>query len=305
MRPTMFNIATAALIPLLAAAPYLAAAAPPGEPARPRAVPTTAHAATRPAKFESFTQTLPGLLVKFDMVAVPAGKLVTAIGAPDDKPREVAVKAFYLGMHEVTWDEYDVFTYCLDIPEKDRPGQWSDQMEALLRPSLPYRNMDGGYGHEGWPAGSVHPQGATKYCRWLSAKTGRKYRLPTEAEWEYAARFGAAGDGRVDRAILDAIAWHRGNAEEAPHAVGKRRPNALGLHDLFGNVQEWTLAANGAWVTRGGSYVDPAAQVNLESRHVFDKALSRMWQASQGNLVKSIWWLSDGPHVGFRVVCEE
>jgi len=259
-----------------------------------------------PAKFENFEQAIPGQLVAFQMVAIPAGKVVTPTGSKDGSPQAVELKRFWMGRCEVTWDEYDVFAMALDLPEKGREGERQRLIDTKQRPSLPYVPPDRGYGHEGWPAGSIHVRSAVKYCEWLSQKTGRKYRLPTEQEWEYAAAAGGAVDAKLDKAQLAKVAWFKGIVdEEATVAVGKRAPNAFGLHDVLGNVMEWTVAADGKMVARGGSFVDPASQVGVMSRQVFTPALKDKWQADDPQGEKSVWWLSNGAHVGFRVVCDE
>jgi formylglycine-generating enzyme required for sulfatase activity len=103
----------------------------------------------------------------------------------------------------------------------------------------------------------------------LSAKTGKAYRLPTEAEWARAATLAAGGDA-LEASRRDAIAWHQGNAGGTTHPVGKQSPDALGLFDLFGNVGEWVVTADGARVIRGGSYRDAAGDVGPRGRAVQD-----------------------------------
>ena len=129
---------------------------------------------------------------------------------------------------------YDVFALKLD-EAKDTGGA-----DAIARPSQPYGAPDYGWGHAGYPAISIARGGAEAFCDWLSTKTGKRYRLPTEAEWAHAAAL-AAGSGGFDSAKLDALAWHRGNADARTHPVGKKQADALGLFDLFGNAAEWVI----------------------------------------------------------------
>lgn len=228
---------------------------------------------------------IPGSLVKFEMVRIPAGRLGDATIGP-----------FWISRTEVTWEAYDIFAFSLDLTEKQR----ADNVDAESRPSKPYGNPDRGFGHQGYPAVSIAHQGAHAYCVWLSAKTGRKYRLPTEAEWEYTCR--AGGDGaKLDRAALDKVAWFLNNSDEKTHPVGKKAPNAWRLHDMLGNAGEWADTPDGRGVVCGGSFQDPADEVHAGARAKWREE----WQQSDPQDPKSKWWLSDGPHVGFRVVCDD
>jgi len=242
-------------------------------------------AGTRPlagqrAGAEAYRETIPGTLVSFEMVPVPEG---TVDG--------IAVKPFYIGRTEVTWDMYDAFALGLDVV-KEKAGA-----DAVARPSQPYGAPDYGWGHAGFPAISVTRDAAEAFCTWLSATTGREYRLPTEAEWSHAANL-ARGAQALSSAQRDAIAWHSGNAAARTHPVGSRKPDALGLLDLFGNAAEWVTTGDGARVTRGGSFKDPANAVGPSARALQADA----WNERDPQLPKSRWWLSDAPFAGFRIV---
>ncbi|HSC27281.1 MAG TPA: SUMF1/EgtB/PvdO family nonheme iron enzyme [Vicinamibacterales bacterium] len=231
-----------------------------------------------------YRESIPGTLVTFEMALVPGGTVVVDSAT-------LTVEPFHIGRTEVTWDMYDVFALGLDKP-KARGGS-----DAIARPSEPYGAPDRGWGHAGYPAISIARGGAEAFCAWLSAVTGKAYRLPTEAEWLHAARLAADGadltaDGR------NALAWHRGNSSGKTHPVGTRAADALGLFDLFGNAAEWIATSDGAPVVRGGSFGDPAAAVGPEAR----AAQGESWNERDPQLPKSRWWLSDAPFVGFRVV---
>jgi formylglycine-generating enzyme required for sulfatase activity len=221
----------------------------------------------------TYRESIPGTLVTFEMVLVPG-----------DNP-------FYIGRTEVTWDMYDVFALGLDSSSKQQGGA-----DAVARPSQPYGAPDYGWGHAGYPVISVTRNAAEAFCDWLSKKTGKTYRLPTDAEWTRAAA-AAAGGSALAAERRDGLAWHRGNADSRTHPVGKRTADALGLFDLFGNAAEWVTTPDDALVVRGGSFRDPADVVGPEARAV----QADSWTERDPQLPKSRWWLSDGPFVGFRV----
>jgi formylglycine-generating enzyme required for sulfatase activity len=251
------------------------------------AVVTATARTPQSAALQPYTESLAGTTVSFEMVPVPAGTITV-----DGKP--VAVQAFYIGRSEVTWDLYDVFALKLDAP-KD-----TGAADAIARPSQPYGAPDYGWGHAGYAAISIAREGAEAFCEWLSRKTGKRYRLPTDAEWAHTAAL-AAGSNALDQARRDAIAWHRGNADARTHPVGKKQADALGLFDLFGNAAEWVTTADGSRVVRGGSFRDTATAIGPSTRAVQDDS----WNERDPQLPKSRWWLSDGPFVGFRIVREQ
>ena len=224
---------------------------------------------------------IPGTLVTFELVLVPPAV------AKDDTG-----KAFYIGRTEVTWDMYDVFMNRLDTARSRGPA------DALARPSQPYAVPDYDWGHAGFAAISISYHAANAFAEWLSVKTGHPYRLPTEAEWERAAAIAAGGPGIIPRARLDSIAWHRDNAGSQAHAVASKRPDRLGLYDLFGNAAEWVSTDLTPPVTRGGSFRDDPAGLGPSSR----AAQTPRWTERDPQLPTSRWWLTDGPFVGFRLV---
>lgn len=222
-----------------------------------------------------YRESVAGTLVTFEMVLIPDG----------------VPKPFYVSRTEVTWDLYDVYALGLDRPA-DTGGA-----DAITRPSQPYGAPDQGWGHAGYPAIGVTRDAAEAFCRWLSTKTGKTYRLPTEAEWTHAAAL-AAGSSPLTGARLSELAWHRENAGGRTHPAGTKAPDAIGLFDLFGNAAEWVTSAEGAAVVRGGSHRDPPAAVGPAARRVQDPS----WNERDPQLPKSRWWLSDAPFVGFRIV---
>jgi formylglycine-generating enzyme required for sulfatase activity len=232
----------------------------------------------------SFWQEIPSAAFKFEMALVPGNE-------------DANIKPFYIARTELPWEVFDVFVYRLD--END---ETPTAVDAVTRPTKPYLPPDRGFGHDGYAAISMSFHSAQQFCKWLSHKSGKKYRLPTEAEWEHAALAGASGKYSFgdDVAKLVDFAWFADNAENTPHEIAKKKPNAWGLYDVHGNVAEWCIDKNGGGITCGGSYRDPAEKVTAQSRAKADPA----WNASDPQIPKSQWWLADGPFVGFRVVCE-
>lgn len=257
-----------------------------------------------------FTESIAGTTVSFRMLPIPAGTVmmgavgevgeVGAVGEGEGgEAEEIEVGPFWIAETETTWDLYDIYMYELDDPDREPHAE----ADAVSRPSRPYIPPDRGFGHAGYPAISMTRQGAEEFCAWLSAKTGRLYRLPTEAEWVHAA--GAGGESRWffgdDAAQLDAFAWHAGNSRDSTQPVGEKAPSPHGLRDVYGNAAEWIAAREGQRPSvMGGSFLDPPAECTTRGRDEQD----RSWNETDPQIPKSPWWLSDGAFVGFRVLCE-
>jgi formylglycine-generating enzyme required for sulfatase activity len=154
----------------------------------------------------------------------------------------------------------------------------------------------------GYPADCIHFQAALKYCAWLSIVTGKKFRLPTEAEWEYACRAGGP-PLKPDRKALEKLAWFADNSGDKPHPVGKKQPNAWGLYDMLGNVGEYVIRdpKDDKGLIAGGSHEDEAEDVHSGAREPYSAA----WQKNDPQLPKSRDWLMGVHRIGFRVVMEE
>ncbi|MBI1311899.1 SUMF1/EgtB/PvdO family nonheme iron enzyme [bacterium] len=287
-------------------------------------------------EMKSYTQEISGTDVSFDMVAIPGGEFVmgspaTEANRKDDEGPQVRVKLdpFWIGKHEVTWQEYDIWSYRLDIQRRNLLGIEATPLDAnadpVTRPTAPYTDMTFGMGHDDYPAISMTQHAAKMYCRWLSEKTGHYYRLPTEAEWEYACRAGTttAYSFGNDPDKLGEYGWCYDNSDEAYHKVGQKKPNPWGLYDMHGNVSEWVLdgyskdayaklakqpqpvfwpyhVPTGLYprIVRGGSWDDDPDGLRSAARF----ASSADWKIQDPQIPKSIWYHTDALHVGFRVV---
>ena len=209
-----------------------------------------------------------------------------------------------VGVTEIPWEVYDCFVYGFDeqaAPPAGRSGAPADtappptQPDAITRPTKPYISVDRGFGHAGWPAISMSFKGAHAFCEWLAAKTGRPFRLPTVAEW---ARLCALAES--SEVPLRERAWIDANSGGTTRKVGSAKADAIGLHDLCGNVAEWCVAEDGKGVVLGGSYRDAAGAVGCGAM----QRDTPNWNRSDPQFPKSVWWLADAPHVGMRVVCD-
>src|SRR5437899_339736 len=167
------------------------------------------------------------------------------------------------GQCELTCNEFELYMF----PEKEQnfrattPSEpYVDKVsDAVTRPAKPYVEMSFGMGKDGYPAISMTQHAANKYCQWLSAKTGQFYRLPTEAEWEYACRAGTTTTyffGSDTNQLKD-YAWYEDNSDFKYQKVGKKKPNPWGLYDMYGNVVEYVLDQYDADYYKQGSSASP------------------------------------------------
>jgi formylglycine-generating enzyme required for sulfatase activity len=290
--------------------------------------------AKAPPDMKAYTDIIANTEVAFDMVPIPGGKFV--MGSPNGEPNhkadeapqhEVEISPFWMGKCEVTWNEYEVWTFTLDIQRRQvfrvELTELEKKADAVTRPTKPYTDMTFGMGKDGFPAISMTQLAAKTYCQWLSQKTGRYYRLPTEAEWEYACRAGTTtaysfGD---DPAKLGEYAWYVENSGDHYQKVGKKKPNPWGLYDMHGNVCEWTLdqyvpsgyqefagkLSVNPLVTpktlypdavRGGAWTDDPDRLRSAARLGSHKD----WKQQDPQLPQSIWYFTDAQFLGFRVV---
>lgn len=305
-------------------------------------------------KFESFREKIPRSSVSFNMIAIPAGKF--KMGSPDTEPfrkpdegpvREVEVSPFFMAEIEVSWDEYLAFYIQTAAEGRStdtegiRSAANSSKTDAISGATPPYGQPDQGWGLGKRPAISFSYHAAETYCKWLSQVTGKTYRLPTEAEWEYACRAGSqapypfpgnpkkfekkgflAKISGNDTAVINSYVIYKDNSSAKTQLPDRVKPNAFGLRNMAGNVAEFCSdwyqpdtyqkypdgikdpkgpEEGTEHVVRGGSYLSSAGFVRSAAR---DYTRTEEWLKTDPQMPKSIWWYSDCFNAGFRVVCE-
>jgi len=313
----------------------LATAQTPGAPAaKPEPIKVPNALAASPAEMKSYTEPLEHTTFKLEMLPIPGGKFL--MGSPASEPNrrddegpqhEVEISPFWMSKCEISWNQYEVWSDRVDSLRRAAYGKSSTPRDkvadSVTRPTPPYTDMSFGMGRENNPAICMTQHSARMYCTWLSAKTGRYYRLPTEAEWEYACRAGTAtaysfGD---DAAAVDEYAWFKDNSDGHYQPVGKKKPNPWGLHDMHGNVAEWVLdqyvpevyslragktsvdplvipLMEYPRIVRGGGWDDPVEMLRSAVR----EGSSEEWKQQDPQIPQSIWYFTDALGVGLRVV---
>ena len=286
--------------------------------------------ASAPSEMKPYTEPIEHTEFGIEMLPIAGGEFL--MGSPDSEEdrgddegpqHSVKVAPFWMGKCEITWDQYDVWNEEVDqrmrkmLSLKETPRDLA--VDGFSKPTEPYTDMSFGMGREDYPAICMTQHAARIYCQWLSAKTGRYYRLPTEAEWEYACRAGSKtaysfGD---DPDQLEEHAWFFDNSDDNYQRVGQKKPNAWGLHDMHGNVSEWVLDQHSPYdsvtetvdplvvpktlyprVVRGGGWDDDPDVLRSAAR----KASAEEWKEQDPQEPKSIWYHTDALSVGFRIV---
>ncbi len=309
-----------------------------------RLFPVKDSVASKPEEMKKYVELIEHTSAKIEMIPIAGGTF--SMGSPESESDRnsdegpvhlVEISPFWMAKCEMTWDAYDVWMSDLDVfsrtvnkVEATPRDTIADEFQKS-QPTKPYCDMSFGMGKRGFPAICMTQHAARIYCKWLSAKTGRYYRLPTEAEWEYAARAGTKtaysfGD---DPAKLDEYGYFIDNSEKPKGGdpsyweVGSKKPNPWGLYDMHGNVANWCIDAYAAdwykqfagktikwnqvinWpkeqyprVIRGGSYQSDPEQCRSASRIGSNQKMN----IQDPQLPQSPHWLSDGFWIGFRVI---
>ena len=284
------------------------------------------------AEMKAYAEPLEHTDQEIEMVPIRGGTF--RMGSPEDEDdrgddegptHEVTLSPFWIGKYEITWDQHDVWGEEMDqrlrkaLSKKATPRDLL--VDGVSKPTPPYTDMSFGMGKGRYPAICMTQHSARTFCKWLSAKTGRYYRLPTEAEWEYACRAGTTsaysfGDDPDD---LEDHGWFFDNSDDTYQEVGQKEPNPWGLYDMHGNVAEWVLDQHDEQfydesdqstdplnvpetlyprVVRGGGWDDDPEMLRSAAR----KRSSDEWKKQDPQLPKSIWYHTDALGVGFRVV---
>lgn len=282
---------------------------------------------------------IPGTDVTFRMIPVPGGEYQmgsadseSGRGSDEGPVRRVRVAPFWMGECEVTWAEYKLFMQLYrHLKEFQARGVRkvtdANRIDAVTAPTPLYEpDFTFEYGDDPLqPAVSMTQYSARQYTKWLSAISGQQYRLPTEAEWEYACRGGTttAWSFGSDVSALGEYAWFAGNSEgTGTKLVRQKKPNPFGLYDMHGNAAEWVIDAHGSYpqrdlvdaasdwvrsvkpdprVVRGGSWELTAEQSRSAARLGSN---DERWKEYDPNLPRSPWWFTTDPArgVGFRLL---
>jgi len=198
----------------------------------------------------------------------------------------------YVSTTEIPWELFDVFVYGSDKAD----GKSNEKADAVTKPTKPYIGMDREFGHVGFPVISPSYLSCVQFCEWLSAKTGRTYRLPTGDEWKALCE-----QSGIDPKNCGDYAWTKENAGEKTHKLASKKADKLGCFDLFGNACEWVNTGEKLGSVAGGSYLDSMADLGCG---VFLPCKPVEWNEIDPQFPKSKWWYSSGGFVGFRVICE-
>jgi len=264
--------------------------------------------ATKVDDFSNFEEQIPGTDVSFEMIAIQ----------PNNK-----FDSFFIGKTEISWNEYKIF-----LSETESEGRIDDlkpEVDAISGATPPFGDPSHGWGMEKRPAITMTWHAANTYCKWLSAKTGKKYRLPTKEEWIYACNGDSTDDfffgGQLEdyqtknfpenlikkpsEKINDFVVWSA-NSKGKTALPKDIKSNPFGLLNMLGNVKEFcsnTILIDNKTehIIMGGSFKSELTDLLLTK---VDYTKHETWLITDPQIPKSIWWYSDCNDVGFRVVCE-
>ena len=310
------------------------------------------ESATVVTTFDNYTEQIPGTSIEINMIAIKGGTFKMgsdkkeSFSKEDEYPvRNVTLSPFFMAEIEITWDQFWAF-YANTMSEGRTPPEAvyennsRSDVDAVSGPTAPFGFPDQGWGHGKRPVITITHYAAETFCQWLSLQTGKKYRLPTEAEWEYAARGGTetpyffegnpkdySDEGFMRKffsaktdVISDYVIYSK-NSSNRTQEPDKVKPNPFGLKNMLGNVMEYCadkysenaysqtgenvtnpiVTEGEEWVVRGGQYNSDAAGLRSAAR---SRTYHDEWMKTDPQQPKSIWWYSDIKGIGFRVICE-
>ena len=319
--------------------------------------PSLVHASAASVEaFEIFTETIPGTPVSFDMLPISGGSFV--MGSPEREfgrsdnegpARTIEVSPFFMSEIQVSWDMY--MSFFRETASEGRTdagafaqlGRRYDDLDAISGPTPPWGSPDQGWGWGSRPAITMTHYAAEVFCEWLSLKTGKNYRLPTEAEWEFAARGNTTtpyffeGNPKqftrqrfinrifgVDTTNINSYVIYAENSWMRTQPPDMVKPNPFGLKNMLGNVWEYCadFYAEDSYAMYPEQQVirDPKGPATgtervirggsfksdaLDVRSATRRSTEHnAWLRTDPQIPKSIWWYSDTQEVGFRVVMD-
>lgn len=253
----------------------------------------------------NFTETIPGSKLAFNMIAIEGGK--ATLKDNSNKETEVSISPFFIGEIEISWNLYLLF-----LSETEAQGRGENKVDGISGATPPWGNPDQDWGMGSRPAITMTHHAATVFCQWLAIRTGKPYRLPTEAEWEYAAHKALYG-----KDITPAIANCNKLSTIEPKNI---ECDAISSKHLFGNVKEFCADSytenriiyyskckndpvileneSAEFVIKGGSFKSDIKTLTPAWR---EATQTKKWLRTDPQVPKSIWWYSDCNDVGFRV----
>ena len=257
---------------------------------------------------------VPGVDQAIILIAVEGGDFIMGNNdVPDESPEhKVSVNGLYVGQTEITWNQYDAFVFRNTELEQfiSEEEQRKLGIDGISSATTPYVDMSFNMGKDDFPAVNMTQYAALMYCQWLTAQTGRFFRLPTEAEWEYICKKSEVENQKlVDYAFYNDVAYE---------LTAEQKADKLGLYDILGNVAEWTMdqydesfyansPQDNPWnkpetlyprVVRGGHYLQKERELSCSARIPSEDK----WKKRDPQLPKSKWWHTNAPFVGFRIV---
>jgi len=267
----------------------------------------------------NYSEKIPNSDLSIEMIFIQGGEY--SMGNKNSNVN-TQISSFWMSKYEITWEIYNLF---MEFDQSNKLEYIIDgdtiKVDGISKPTTPYTDMTFGMGYEGFPAVNMTHFAASKFSKWLSLITGNYYRLPTEAEWEYACRSGTSSDYYYgdDISLIDEYSWNKNNSDNSYQRVGQKIPNKWGLHDMLGNVSEWVAdsyddnifkskklkkdpfifsESKYPKVYRGGSWNDEPSSLLTHKRFYSDNSL----QKRDPQIPKSQWWNTDAPNIGFRIV---